>query len=265
MQPASFHYPLDQLDKSANLSPEESARFMGGEACMWAEFVNPDNIDSRIWPRTAAIAERLWSPSGLADVQDLYQRLEYLNGELELLGLKYRANKQEMIQRMAGSQQITPLIILSELLVPAPFSARPHRKYSSLTPLNRMVDAVLPESETARQFDTLVQKLLADPAGSSDIAQKIRNTLDGWRENQDLVKQVLENSFLLKEILPVSETVAGLCSRGLQALSYLESRQKAPEAWQKETADLLGRAEKPQAEMLPAIVGSIRRLAEAID
>ena len=43
---------------------------------MWGEFVSPENIDSRIWPRAAAIAERLWSPGDVQDVDDMYRRLE---------------------------------------------------------------------------------------------------------------------------------------------------------------------------------------------
>src|SRR5207249_2722388 len=69
MWPASQHYLVDPMsDAAASLSPEESKLILGGEATMWAEYVSPENIDSRIWPRTAAIAERLWSPQNVRDV-----------------------------------------------------------------------------------------------------------------------------------------------------------------------------------------------------
>ncbi len=60
MNPASSYYAVDpQLDNQA--STLISTLILGGEACMWSEFTSAETIDSRIWPRTAAIAERLWS------------------------------------------------------------------------------------------------------------------------------------------------------------------------------------------------------------
>src|SRR6266403_3124878 len=70
------HYAADPASgPAANLTPDQQHLILGGESCMWAEYVNPENIDSRIWPRNAAIAERLWSPQSVTDVASMYARL----------------------------------------------------------------------------------------------------------------------------------------------------------------------------------------------
>ena len=49
--------------------PEEIRRVRGGEAAVWGEHIDPANLELRIWPRAAAVAERLWSPVDVNDVQ----------------------------------------------------------------------------------------------------------------------------------------------------------------------------------------------------
>jgi hexosaminidase len=265
MRPASFHYEMDPLGKeAANLADNEKSRILGGEACMWAEFVTSDNIESRIWPRTAALAERLWSQPEIKDVEDMYRRLEYVNGELEALGMKHRAKHLEMLQRMAGNGSITPLKRLADLLKPTGLSVRRKtREYSSLIPLNRMVDAVLPESETARQFGDLVNRALSNQNGSAEAWPQARKLLSSWQEIAGELKPTVEQSFLLKEIGPASEMVSDLCAKGIQALDYVRSQQKPPDGWNESAALLIERAEKPQAEMLVAIAPPIKKLIEA--
>lgn len=60
------------------LSPSERANLLGGEACMWTEQVTPETLDGRIWPRTAGLAERLWSPKDVTDEADLNRRMSAL-------------------------------------------------------------------------------------------------------------------------------------------------------------------------------------------
>ncbi|KAL1782792.1 beta-hexosaminidase subunit beta [Sigmodon hispidus] len=48
---------------------------IGGEACLWGEYVDATNIIPRLWPRASAVGERLWSPETVTDLTDAYSRL----------------------------------------------------------------------------------------------------------------------------------------------------------------------------------------------
>ena len=119
-----------------------------------------------------------------------------------------------------------------------------------------MADAVLPESAPARNLQILVEAFLAKRNDSSEIKKFLNRCI----ENESDLKPVLEGSYLLQETLPVLEMTTELCRRGLQALDYMAAGQSPPEDWRKQTADLLSAAEKPQAELLIAIVPAIRKL-----
>src|SRR5256714_15422146 len=114
--PAARHYAVDPMSgDAANLSAEEKQRILGGESCMWAEYVNSENVDSRIWPRNAAIAERLWSPQEVRDPISMYARLDIVSGRLEWLGLHHQAVSRPLVQRLAGSASLAEFAALRTL------------------------------------------------------------------------------------------------------------------------------------------------------
>ncbi|MBZ3883423.1 Beta-hexosaminidase subunit alpha [Sciurus carolinensis] len=69
-------------------TPEQKALVIGGEACMWGEYVDSTNLVPRLWPRAGAVAERLWSKNSLTDVKFAYQRLSHFRCELLRRGVQ---------------------------------------------------------------------------------------------------------------------------------------------------------------------------------
>lgn len=250
---AAHHYANDPLgDLAADLTDEQRARILGGEACMWAEFVTAETIDSRIWPRTAAIAERFWSPAHVTDVDDMYRRLDATSRWLEWTGVQHRANYSRMLARLTGGRAIEPLHVLAELLEPVKGYERPGtRRYTSLDPLNRLVDAARPESDVGRRFGALVDAHLAGDRSATD---SVRWWLARWRDNAPALGAVLQAAPALAEVRPVADDLRLVAGLGLRALE--------PAGASSADLALLTRAAQPKAEVLLTVVPAVRKLVE---
>lgn len=266
MWPAARHYAVDPMSgDAATLTPEEKTRVLGGEACIWAEWVSPENIDSHIWPRNAAVAERLWSPQGVTDVDSMYTRLDALSLHLEWLGLTHRSARMFMLRRMAGTDSLY-LRTLAEVLEPVKDYARSDSLKGPIdfhAPLIRMVDAVYPESDTARSFRDLVQSYVRGGYKDKAAASLIRRSLTAWQDNDSGLHPLLEQSFLLHEVMPLSRNLSALGAAGLQALDYLDKSEPSSESWRTQQLMPVEQAKTPTADLLLMVVAPIQQLIEA--
>ena len=244
------HYANDPLGgTAASLSADEQKNILGGESCMWSEYVNAENIDSRIWPRNAAIAERLWSPAEVKDPKSMYARLEVESQRLEWLGLTHRGSQRRMLQRMAGpssAEEFAALTLLAQTLEPMKDYSREEAvsaKPTSQTPLNRVVDAAHLESETSRRFSVAVDEFLASTCKDSAKAADIRSQLTKWVGIDARLQPLAQRSALVKEASPASDSLSQAAQLALDALERIAKGQSLTDEQKKQALDTLSTAE----------------------
>jgi len=262
--PTSQHYAADPIPANTTLTAEQQKRILGGEATMWGEYVSPETIDSRIWPRTAAIAERLWSPASVTDVDDMYRRLAVISTQLEELGLTHERNVDVLLRRLTGGQDIRPLKLLASLVEPVKEYRRGEQRPSTmLSPLNGLVDAARPDSENARRFNRLVDAFLSDAPRLTFGVTSLELTLDQWREAEPSLNVIIDGSPALREAKPLAHDIGNLGTVGREALSFIERRVTPPVGWREAELAILQESAKPKAALEFPVVHSVKKLVLA--
>ena len=213
--------PLPEFKKIEALTIDQQSRLIGGEACMWTEMVDALTIDSRIWPRAAAVAEKMWSPGVLTgDVEDMYRRLIVLDKKLEYLGLQHRNYRKKLMADMVAKPYLPYLEALSETLQEDKMFARMaiyRPMFYFTTPLNRMVDVARPESYVAYQFGKDVDQWVESRA--AEIRDRLIVVLENWSVNHSQLAPAFENNERLLEIKAHSEHLSLLAEEALKALT----------------------------------------------
>jgi hexosaminidase len=271
LRPASFHYGVDPLGgpDAAALTPEQSSRILGGEACMWAEMVGPETVDSRVWPRMAAIAERFWSPANVTGVDSMYTRMEQVSRNLQFTGAMHRAYTQPMLDRIAGDRPAPALGVLADVTEALGLGTGRSGHPTGIMPVNRFVDACLPESETARSLELAAKRFVADPAGDGADAALLRHHFETWAANDAQFEPLAENNQLLAEVVPLSKDLSALGEAGIKLLDYLTP--PAPESGKpkklsrkekKAEDEVRASAQKAKAEWLTKENADLKRLAD---
>jgi hexosaminidase len=268
--PAARHYAVDPMGgDAASLSPEEKQRILGGESCMWAEYVNPENVDSRIWPRNVAIAERLWSPQEVRDPASMYARLDFVSARLEWLGLTHRSVSRHMLQRLAGPAspvEFAALRTLTDVIEPVKDYTREQTapaEPTSATPLNRVVDAVPLESDAGRRFGELVDQFIASTCHDSALESRLRAQLATWHDNDATLQPLAQRSFFVKEVAVNSQDLSALGAAGLSALDAIRKGQPAPDSWKAQQLAIIEQVKKPKAQLLLIPAPAVEKLVEA--
>lgn len=262
MQPTSQHYMIDPT-KGLDLTEAEKKRVLGGEMCMWSELVVPETIDSRIWPRGAAIAERLWSPKNVNDIHDMYRRLNIISLQLEELGLTHYSNREVILRKLAKSRDTESLQTLIEVVEPMKgYTRNPRgRMYLSYSPFTLWADAATADAKVAREFNRNVERYLSGISNE----KKLKEQLLTWKANHEKVLPIIERSPVLLEITELSANLSKIATVGLESLNYLETDVTPEIRWFKDSFKSLNAAHTNGGRTELQIITGIELLVKQVE
>lgn len=260
MKSAADFYLPDPIPAGTDLSPAQQALVLGGEACMWAEYVTAATLESRIWPRLAAVAERFWSPANVNDVGDMYRRLDVTSRRLAEFGLGHEDHVAHSARQLAGDSMAV-LASLLDYVRPQDFGGSGRQQ---AYPHTRLIDAAVP-----------------DPRASWNIADRARRAAAGDAEaatrlRADFVRMVDLQSRLASipdvpaatDAVPVAAVLRDLGRTGLDALDAIRRRAAPTAAWSAGADSLLADVRRRNTRdgyggLRPVPVDAVRTLVDA--
>jgi hexosaminidase len=263
IQPTDFHYLNDPLPKDIHLTPEEAKRVLGGEATMWSEHITTETVDSRIWPRTAAIAERLWSPQEMNDVNDMYRRLDFVSLELDGMGLKHISYKLPLLRKLSNGYNTKTLQTLVDVIEPLKIYERNQgdTMYTVFSPYTKLADVATPDQQLPRQFSALIDSFLK--TRSAELEKRVREQLTTWKENHTAFLQLLNRSPILEEGKILSENLSKIATAGLEALAFIRQRDTADYEWVSQHLAITEKAKEQGGRCDLQVIKPIQKLIKA--
>ncbi|WP_372753448.1 beta-N-acetylhexosaminidase [Mariniflexile sp.] len=220
MQSVEAHYLVDPIG-DIQLTEAELSRVLGGEATMWSELVTPLTIDSRIWPRTAAIAERFWSNQAVNDVDNMKKRLKDVSFKLEELGLTHIKNRDVILRGMTNNQDISSLLVLTKICEPLKIYTRNKDgiEYQTFSPFNLFADACVVDAEDGLSFNDAVKQFVNS---SNQIHyNQVLAYLKVWSKNYDDFKKLNKNP----KIIPLEKVSENLSEVSLILSNAFEKEE----------------------------------------
>ena len=197
VQSVDHHYLFDPAG-NAQLSDEEENRILGGEVTMWSELVTPLTIDSRIWPRTAAIAERFWSSKEVTDLKNMRKRLNVVSFQLEELGITHLSYRTQLLRNIAKSKNIESLEVLTSIFEPLKMYTRNKggTEYKTFSPFTLFADACIVDAMDSYEFNHLVNSFINE--SSIDKKKSLQKYFIKWQNGYSTFSNLKQNPIINK-------------------------------------------------------------------
>ena len=290
VQPASYHYLTDPIpfrnevivpDSEANfdrfesdiikkiqqgeklVSNEEEKLILGGEATMWTEHVSAETFDSRVWPRTAAIAERLWSPATIRNVEDMYRRMDIISVQLESLGLTHIKNREMMLRRLLNKEDVSSFANLIQYLEPVQGYQRNRAdNFTRFSPYSLMVDIAAPDQKSVR----VLSSLLSDSSLKTDLNKlnHIEQLFKQWIDDANKIKNDAAQVPSVEDFINHANSLADMASIGLAAIDQFKLQQTVNLFWTPHRLKKIKEAQKEVGFCELKIVAPIKQFVQLL-
>ncbi len=266
----NMHYLNEPFPAKTSLTVEHQQQILGGEATMWSEWVTPETIDSRIWPRTAAIAERLWSPNNVTDVADMYRRLDHISRRLEEAGLLHKKNPAAMIRRLIGDHAtVIDLHAFHKLVeMVEPVKRLRNRLQPDITqssPLTDLADCAQPDSKVAREFAASVKEITFRVDKTKENIEELKQQLETWRDaGQHITETLVLKSPRLRQYEPLARALVSVSEIGIDGLDGLNHIYKVDHNWVIKQLNKLKIYEHPFEAVELALIPAVKLIIAAV-
>lgn len=258
-QPIAYHYLNNPLSDTTTLNEQQKQLILGGEATMWSELVDKTNVESRIWPRTAAIAERLWSQIDTPDFISLYTRLDKINILLEDCGLQHIAFQGKLLRSAIGKREVFSVLTFLQTIAPVQgYKRHQFTKYTTSTPLNRLVDIAVPDPLQSALWR---EKISLEDKERSYLSE-VKDQLALWKNSCLESKKLFYSAPRFLEAVKLTDNVNNLCLIGLEAIAHIEKNETMNTIWLNNKLSEIKNLSETVAECEPTISSGIINLVK---
>ena len=223
-------YESDPLPDTSGLTAAEAQLVMGGEVCMWGEQIVPSTIDSRLWPRTVAAAERFWSPPSFKDVDDMYRRLNAESLRVDGQENQLLSGPQRLLRKLANQKDPRDLTTLWSTVEPYSFHDRAHAQQNTTdTPMNGFVDAAVYDPPLQHEVELLMRQYLQGQGTMQlDADIHLKELFESWRTAGDALAADQQPG--LQALHSRAVQLSELGKTGLTAMQARETHQMLTES-----------------------------------
>ncbi|WP_087017948.1 family 20 glycosylhydrolase [Thaumasiovibrio subtropicus] len=222
----------------AELTEAEEALILGGEITIWLENKDTHTVEQYLWPRSYAIAERLWSDQTLTDERSMYERMQVMDTWSEVsVGLRHHANADMLFKRLAKGQHILPLQQLAKYVEPAQYYARNWEKWISTEPhgqlynqherLNRFVDGLVVESYAVYEMEDLVAQFAK---GDKEALVALNDHYRMAKSSAQAAKPIFADHVAAVDTVVVAEQTIIVAELGLALIEKARAGAALPES-----------------------------------